>query len=1414
VAAKTILVVEHDGKLAQALTDSLLRLGYRVLAPATTGEAALAAVVTHAPHLVLLDAELPGPANVSETAARIRRLADIPVILLTGAATPLAPATAVESDAFEACTCLAKPAPDEELAATLTAALRRHHLDRRLREREEDLRTLIANVPGAVYRCGIGAPWRVSQMSEGVLAITGYPAHEFLRGAVTFGDIILNDDLPEVERAVATAMGDRRPFSIEYRIRHADGQVRWVQDTGRCPQSADHRAPYLDGVILDITDRKRAEQARLDAHAELAALYSHVPVAILLVDSERRVIKLNDAAGRFGDPEIAAMGRRAGEVLRCLHSLDDPHGCGFGPACGACPVRRTVAETFADRRSREMVDATLITGNVEHPVERRLLISTAYLDSETGPNVLVACQDITRRKRAEETLESQRAELHAIYENAPVMMCALSTDWRLLGANRAFAESGEIARGVLECVGALTGGSGCLHGPKPEDCALGQALLSTLRTGSPRRHVPWRMAAGARGNRRDIVLLASVASIPLAGETRLLVCLTDVTEREEAQRSVRDAEERYRTLVENAGEAVLVVQNGVVQFANPMVEAITGRPRDQIVGTPAYDLIHPDDRAMVLDRYWRRVGGHETPRNYSFRVVRPSGEIRLANLNSVLISWNGAPATLTFLSDITDRLQLETDYQTLLESMLDGFAVHELIVDESGAPVDYRFLSVNPAFQRLTGLRAEDVIGRTVREVLPSLSRYWAERCAQVASTGKPARFEHYVSEIGKWFEVFAYCPRPRRFATVFQDITERRGAAEALSESEARYRSLVENTPDTILRTDRQFRHIFVSPAVERITGLKAAECFGKTFRSAGFTEEQACAWEAMLEKTFRAGIPQETEVRFDSPLGPLVLDWRLFPERDASGSIQTVLSLLRDITGDKRAADQNARLKAQLEQAQRLESIGRLAGGVAHDFNNLLTVINGYCQLSLSEPGLNDELRMNLEEILSAGVRASGLTKQLLAFSRKQVLDPRVVDLNEVVAGMRSLLGRIVGEDVELMFKQCPEPVVVLADAGQLGQVIMNLAVNARDAMPDGGTLLIETAGVEFAEGGAPPFPGAHSGRYALLSAADNGVGMDEETVQRIFDPFFTTKETGKGTGLGLSMVQGIVAQSGGYVGVESQLHRGARFNIYLPRLDADIAPRAQESAAARGEGELILVVEDQAEVRQYTAAALKAYGYRVLQAESGVRALALCEEEVRPIDLVLTDMVMPNISGMDLAVRLRTLRPGIRVLFMSGYTSDPALDPQTSGAQTPILRKPFSPAQLAVRVREALEAPPARARVLVADDEAGIRRFLRKTLEDAGYDVVEASNGKQALEQALSQSVDLVITDLVMPEQEGIETIQALRSHSPRIAIIAMSGAFGGQFLDLARLLGAHGVLKKPLSVESVLEKVSEVLKARPR
>ena len=500
-----------------------------------------------------------------------------------------------------------------------------------------------------------------------------------------------------------------------------------------------------------------------------------------------------------------------------------------------------------------------------------------------------------------------------------------------------------------------------------------------------------------------------------------------------------------------------------------------------------------------------------------------------------------------------------------------------------------------------------------------------------------------------------------------------------ALQQSEAKFRSYIENSPIGLFVVTRAGRFADFNRATAQLLGHDA-----ESLRQVKIYEVVPKEQEASL----RAFLDLEENAR-------ITCEWDL-SRRDGSSipvSLQGVglggglaMGYVFDLTERRQAEGERERLRAQFLQAQKMESVGRLAGGVAHDFNNLLTVINGYAALGLARAGEHDPLRDSLDQILQAGERAAALVQQLLAFSRKQVLKQEVVDVNQVVREIGAMAPRLMGEDVEVITRLAPSLPPVLADRHQIGQVLLNLMVNARDAMPNGGTLAIETGEAVLESEGSSSEGEPRTGRYVCLVVRDDGVGMDAVTRENLFEPFFTTKDPGKGTGLGLATVQGIVLQSGGHIRVESEPGEGSVFRVYLPPISAEQEPGAEpalEISPSTG-AEHILVVEDQAAVRNFVASVLRDFGYQVHSVPSADDALLHLSEQ--PVDLVLTDVVMPQVGGYELAAAARRAHPGLPFLFMSGYSGDRS--PATGRMEGVFLAKPFSARQLAAKVREALD------------------------------------------------------------------------------------------------------------------------------
>jgi two-component system cell cycle sensor histidine kinase/response regulator CckA len=521
------------------------------------------------------------------------------------------------------------------------------------------------------------------------------------------------------------------------------------------------------------------------------------------------------------------------------------------------------------------------------------------------------------------------------------------------------------------------------------------------------------------------------------------------------------------------------------------------------------------------------------------------------------------------------------------------------------------------------------------------------------------------------------------------KEVTGHRLTEEALSESEKRYRLLFESNPFPMWVYDLDaLAFLAVNEAAILHYGYSREEFLGMTIRDINPAEDLMP--QGANDAPAACGINQDGRPRHRKKDGAIIdveiTSHRLiFDERNAE------VVLASDITERKRAEDALHATEEQLRQSQKMEAVGKLAGGVAHDFNNLLTAISGHSELSLRRLGADDPLRRNVEVIKSASDRAASLTRQLLAFSRKQVLQPKVIDLNDVVVETNKLLRRLIGEDIDLLTVLEPSLGQIKADPGQITQVLMNLSVNARDAMPRCGKLTIETSNIYIDEEYARRHVSVAPGWYVMLAVSDTGCGMDDATQQRIFDPFFTTKEVGKGTGLGLSTVYGIVKQSGGNVWVYSEVGRGTTFKIYLPRTDKVVEPLEVSGGHddAPAGTETVLLVEDEEIVRDMTHEILRMSGYHVLESSRGSEALAVCERHRGPIHLMLTDVVMPQMSGRELAERLIPLRPEMRVLYMSGYTDDAIVHHGVLDEGMAFIEKPFTPNALARKVRESLDA-----------------------------------------------------------------------------------------------------------------------------
>ncbi len=638
------------------------------------------------------------------------------------------------------------------------------------------------------------------------------------------------------------------------------------------------------------------------------------------------------------------------------------------------------------------------------------------------------------------------------------------------------------------------------------------------------------------------------------------------------------------------------------------------------------------------------------------------------------------------------------DFQARLASVVDS-AMDGIIAIDS----EQQVVLFNPAAEALFGCPRDQAIGQHLERFIPE--RYRANHRIQVSEfsrTGATTRAMGRLGTLyglradGTQFPIEASLSKAQVagksiYTAILRDVTERTESVERLRDSEERFRQLTEHIDEVFWMTDfAKTTMLYVSPAYERIWGRSCQSLYANPgdWLEAVHPDDRAGVREAAL--TRQAQGTYDEEYRIVRPDGSLrFIHDRAFPVPDSDGNPYRMVGVAEDVTERTRANEERSRLESQLRQSQKMEAIGRLAGGVAHDFNNMLGVILGYADVALRKLRPIDPIYKHLHEIRDAGQRSAELTRQLLAFSRQQAIAPQVLDLNAQLRGMERLLQRVIGEDVTLEFALAPDLWPVLMDKSQVDQALANLAVNSRDAMPDGGRLTVETANVSVDSAYCQHRPGSQPGDYVMLAVSDTGLGMDEVTRERAFEPFFTTKPEGKGTGLGLATIYGIVRQNDGFVDIYSEPGQGTTIRLYLPRSQQDVAAvgaTASLAVPARGH-ETVLLVEDQDQLREIARALLEELGYTVLEAASPGDAIVLCERHTGPVHLLLTDVVMPTMNGRDLAQRILALKPGIRTLFTSGYTADTISRRGVLEGGVHFLEKPFSLDSLARKIREAL-------------------------------------------------------------------------------------------------------------------------------
>lgn len=1151
-------------------------------------------------------------------------------------------------------------------------------------EHELQIRTISANLPdGAVYQAvQHGGEYHFTYVGPGIEALTGLPAEQMLGRINALRALCTKEDSAGMWAAIQEAVERMRKLDHEMQIWTAMEEPRWLHFRAMPLRLPDGGIQW-DGVVTDVTARKRAEEKLQRLNAEL----------------ERRVSE------------------------------------------------RTAAANEAELRYRTIFGAA--------PV------GVLIIDPET-------LQAMDFNDAACEQLGYTRAEFGRLRIN----------DYE------AVEEEGETREKVERVL------------------AAGGAEFETrhrTKTGELRR------------------VQVRVKTIELSGKRVFACTFTDVTNLEEMAASLKESEDRFRLLVASIRDYAIIGLDpeGRVTAWNQGAQRIFGWRRGEVIGRPHMVFYPTEAEAGEGERLLKlaREAGSAQCEGWCVRRdgTRFWGEV-------VLTAQFDESGRLRGYSKVTrDRTtQRQTEEEILAQrSRLE-------LAQQIGQLGDWDW---DPATGRTTwSAQVHRMFGRDPLNYKPNYEDFLAsvhaedrprfeETLWKVRAERRPIELDFRINDAAgqvHWLASRAYPRLDERGAVAglygtVQDVTERVQVQMKLAASEQTYRRIVETATEGICMIDPEQRMTFVNRQMGEMLGYGAEEMTGRSVFD--FLDEQSRQEATEHSERLRKGVEDRHDFRFRRKDGKEC--WAIVstaPMHDEQGRYAGALGMVTDITDRKR-------LEQMYLQSQKMEAVGRLAGGIAHDFNNLLSVVNGYAEMLLKEFDEHDPVHERLRAIQEAGWSATDLTRQLLTFGRKQLVDPKVLDLNQLVEEGEKVFGRVLGEDIELRLRLQAEVWPVKIDRTQFLQVLMNLVVNARDAMPEGGSLALETANVEFQDAGPEQLGDVPCGEFVQLTVSDSGAGMDEETRLNVFEPFFTTKEAGKGTGLGLATVYGIVRQAGGWIRVYSEPGQGTTFRIYLPRVrEAEEAPAQEEESAAafplRG-AETILVVEDQKTLLRLVETVLKKYGYRVLTSANAGEALLAAEQHSGPIHLLLTDVIMPGMTGRQLAERLVPLRPGLRVLYMSGHPEKVIAERGILIPGVEYIAKPFSPEALAKRVRKVLGVAKKLGTVLVADDEAGVRRLAQHALQAAGFEVLQAEDGKQAMKELESRQADVALIDLAMPEQEGLETIRAIRKRYPAMKIVAISGAFGGDFLEVARQFGADAARAKPIPADELVECVRRVL-----
>jgi len=1123
----------------------------------------------------------------------------------------------------------------------------------------EALSVLVDRTGDIFYRYSFDPQRRFDYVSPAAYAITGYTPAEHYADPDLGLKIVHPEDRDRLEAYISDPQ--RHGETLTLRWVRKDGRVVWVEQ---------HNVPILDdagqlialvGMARDVTEKIRLEEKLRDSEERYRSHFENLPhpaYAWRCENGDFVLIGFNEAARRFTAGGVSGLlGRSAREMYR-----DEPEVLA---EISRCATERRPLESELRYRLRS-------TG-------KEVDVAATYVF--VPPDVVVVhVEDVTERRAAERELRWMKFAL----DQAADAVLRLDEHGRVSYVNEAAcrlldATATELtAKTIFDIDLHFEAGEWEERWSRIEQ--MGHATAETRYRAADGSAIPVEVSASHVADEDGRYLVAFVR---------------DVSERKRTQDELRGQKEFIEQVMDNLplGLAVSSLADGHGKYTNRRFEEIYGWPAREIRTVEAFfERVFPDaaEREGIKRRFEADIASGDPARLRwdGIEVTRADGEKRIIDAANLLLPDHGL--MISTVRDVTDRAQVEEKLR-LSHSILQNINNLVIVADASGA---VRYLS--PSVGRILGYSPEELLGdgwwRLTYED-PAAAARERERVGLVARGRAPGRTTPYERRIAdrngeqRWFLWHDSRGPGDLLIGVAHEISQRKAAEETIRSASMRAQQYLDIAGVMIVVLDRYGTVTLINRKGAEVLGYEEEEeLIGRNWFECCIPSEERAGvrrvWDELLADGELAAEHENAVLRRDGE--QRLIAWNNVVLRDAGGAVAGVLSSGEDIT-ERRS------LEDQLRRSQRMEAVGRLAGGIAHDFNNLLTVILGDTELALSDiPEVEARQRELLQEVMDAGKRAAALTRQLLVFSRRQVVERQIFNLNDLISEVEKMLRRLIEENIDLETRRAPDLGLVNADRGQIEQVLVNLVVNARDAMPEGGKLVIETENVRLDDAWAAAHPGTRGGEYVLLAVTDSGTGMSDEVKTHLFEPFFTTKQRGTGTGLGLATSYAIVQRHGGYISVYSRVNVGTTMAVYLPRSEAESAePGGGEGPQLPGGTETILLVEDEAAVRRVAARLLKGLGYTVLDAADGFEALKLLEHHQGAIDLLLTDVVLPGLSGRELAERVRADSPGMKVLFCSGYTDDVILERRLLERGEQLVPKPFTIQELSSRVREALDA-----------------------------------------------------------------------------------------------------------------------------